>query len=303
MNQTIKPNFFIVGAPKCGTTALSAYLKEHKNIVISDPKEPHFFATDMQKMRTTDNKEQYLKYFKDVTDQTFAIGDASVWYLYSKEAIKNIKQFNPDAKIIVMLRNPVEMVPSMHAQHLYRTDEDVKEFAEAWKLNESRELGNNIPKYCRAPQNLNYKKIALYAEQIERLYRYFPKEQVKIILFDDFKKDTKKIYEETLEFLNINKDGREHFPVINENTTSKNYWIKALIVNQPKFIIFIKNIIKKILGKEKLNIASFLNNLNTIKEKRKPLEDTLKQEIIDNYKNDILKLSKILNRNLDNWIK
>jgi len=296
-----KPNFFIIGAPKCGTTALSEYLREHENIVISDPKEPHFFATDMPKMRTTDDEMTYLSYFKNITDETVSIGEASVWYLYSKEAIKNIFAYNKDAKIIAMLRNPVEMVPSMHSQHLYSADEDIKDFQDAWELNNEREKGNCIPKYARAPQNLYYAKIALYSEQLERVYEYFPQSQVKVILFDDFKNDTKKVYDDVLSFLNVPNDQRMEFPIINENTVSKSYFIKNLIVHQPKFIVFIKNYIKKILGKDQLNIASFFNGLNTNKTKRRPLEDNTKKEIHDTYRSDIDKLSILINRNLDKW--
>lgn len=298
-----KPNFFIVGAPKSGTTALSEYLREHMNIVISMPKEPHFFATDMEKMRTTNREETYLSYFKDVTEQTIAIGDASVWYLYSKNAIRNIFNYNPKAKIIVMLRNPLEMVPSMHAQHYFSTDENIKDFERAWGLNKDREKGKSIPKYCRAPQNIIYDKIALYSEQIDRLYKYFPEEQVKIILFNDFKVDTQKIYLDVLDFLKVINDDKLDFPIINENTVSKNYWLKALVVNQPKTILLIKNLIKRMLGKEELNIAPFINKLNTKKVKRKPVNEKIKREMINNYSEDIQRLSNIINRDLNNWTK
>ncbi|MDN3641075.1 sulfotransferase [Lutimonas halocynthiae] len=302
MNK-IKPNFFIIGAPKSGTTALSEYLREHDNVVISDPKETHFFTSDMLKMRTTDNEQTYLNYFKNISDKTIAIGDASVWYLYSKEAIRNVFKFNSMAKIIVMLRNPLEMVPSMHAQHLISTDEDINDFETAWGLNRNRENGKSIPKYCRAPQNIVYSKIALYSEQLDRLYQYFPKEQVKIILFEDFKEDTRKVYNEVLDFLGVLHEERDDFPVINQNTASKSYWLKTLVVNQPKGLILLKNMIKFILKKDQLNIASAINELNTKKVKRKPLNEKLKQEMINNYIGDIKRLSIIINRDLNNWTK
>ena len=302
MPKLRKPNFFIIGAPKCGTTALSEYLKNHPSIVMSEPKEPHYFATDMPKMRYTDNEKLYLEYFKGVSDRTKIIGDASVWYLYSTEAIVNIHKYNPEAKIIVMLRSPIEMVPSMHAQHIYSTDEDISLFEDAWNLNGDREKGENIPKHCRSPKNIFYNEIAKYTEQIERVYKYFPKTQVKIILFDDFKKDAGKVYRESLQFLELEDDGKTDFPIINENTALKNYRLKSFIVNQPEIVIRIKNFIKKVFNVKHLGVVGYVNKLNTNKVKRVPLSEKSKDQLIIEYKDDIKKLSKLIKKDLDGWL-
>ena len=112
------PNFFIVGAPKCGTTALCEYLKYHPNVFMSTPKEPHYFAEDFERYRHVKTEDKYLALFGDCNDRHLMIGEASVFYLRSTRAVSLIRDFNPDAKIIVMLRNPVDMVYSLSLIHI-----------------------------------------------------------------------------------------------------------------------------------------------------------------------------------------
>ena len=120
-----KPNFFIVGAPRCGTTALSEYLRGHPNVFFSQPKEIGFFATDFPGSRVITRFEDYMALFNDVQPDHLRVGEGSVWYMYSREAARNIHEYNPKAKLIVMLRNPVDLVHSLHSQLLLSIDEIV----------------------------------------------------------------------------------------------------------------------------------------------------------------------------------
>lgn len=296
-----KPNFFMVGAPKCGTTALSEYLREHPNIFMSTPKEPHYFATDMEGYRFVKTENDYLGLFGNVTKEHKAIGEASVYYLYSKDAIKNIFAYNKEAKIIIMLRNPVEMVYSLHSQLVESANEDVRDFMTAWELVEKRKSGDMLPENSKDHKVLFYDEIGKYNEQLENVYKYFNSEQVKIILFDDFKVNTKKIYEEILEFLNVPQDNRGKFPIINENAEPRNFWLNSLIKKQPKLLEITINKLKLILGIKQSGIGKMIISMNTKKAKRKILSDTLKQEVYKNYEPDIFKLSKLLNIDLINW--
>ena len=122
-----KPNFFIVGLPKSGTTALHDFLNQHPQIFMSKVKEPHFFCTDFH--RESDafhdsqlffhfrDEETYLKLFSDLTTEK-VIGESSTGYLYSKEAAKQIHDFNPEAKILIVLREPTSFLYSVHSQVL-----------------------------------------------------------------------------------------------------------------------------------------------------------------------------------------
>jgi hypothetical protein len=188
-----KPNFFIVGAPKCGTTSLSFYLREHPNVFFSKPKEPHHFSTDLSKRKgDVINRERYLNLFRGANSYK-AVGEGSVWYLYSKVAVSKIIQFNPRAKFIVMIRNPVDMFRSLHSYLLTTLDEDIRDPCKAWELQKERSVGRFLPPYCRGSEYLQYGDICKLGEQIRRLFEIVPNNKnIKIIKFIDFKKNTKK---------------------------------------------------------------------------------------------------------------
>ena len=217
----MKPNFFIIGAPKCGTTALCQYLDEHPKIFISTPKEPHYFATDFPKMMHVNKADDYFELFESADKECVAIGEGSVWNFYSEVAVKNIINFDKDAKIIVMLRNPVDLVYSMHSQHLVTLDENEDDFINAWALQSERKKGNKLPPKCREPKLLQYGVFGKLGDQLERLYSTVPKEQVHVIVFDEFTLDTRGCYENVLKFLGVASDNRSEFPRINENKAHK----------------------------------------------------------------------------------
>ena len=108
-----KPTFFIIGAPKCGTTSLHTYLNSHSQITMSHPKEPHYFSTDIENGGIR-NKEKYEDCFSHSDGNAVAVGESSTLYLYSKVAVQNICKYNKDAKFITMIRNPIEIARSFH---------------------------------------------------------------------------------------------------------------------------------------------------------------------------------------------
>ena len=109
----LKPNFFIIGAPKCGTTSLHNYLKSHSQITMSNPKEPHYFSEDINNGGIR-NKEKYADCFSHGKRNAIAIGESSTLYLYSRVAVQNIYNYNKDVKFITMIRNPIEIARSFH---------------------------------------------------------------------------------------------------------------------------------------------------------------------------------------------
>src|SRR5262245_27125154 len=125
-----QPDVFIVGAPRCGTTAMWQYLGDHPDVYMSPRKEPWFFCRDLRFSdpipRTLD---AYLANFAEAREQA-RVGEASAWYLYSREAATAIKAFSPAARIIVMLRDPVAVMHSLHDLHVYAGTEDIADFAE-----------------------------------------------------------------------------------------------------------------------------------------------------------------------------
>jgi len=209
------PDFFLAGAPKSGTTALSEYLREHPGVFFSNPKELNYFCEDFAEHRFIRTRADYEKQFMAAAPEQ-RVGEGSVVYLYSRVALANIRAFNPDAQIIIMLRNPLDMIPALHQQFLAALYEDEPSFERAWSLQEERAQGRHIPRLCREPELLAYRRIGLLGEQVERLWRVFPREQTLLILFDDFIADTAATYRQVLDFLGLEDDGRNEFPVVNE---------------------------------------------------------------------------------------
>lgn len=299
MNNT--PNFFIVGGPKCGTTAMVEYLRTHPDVFISEPKEPNYLADDMPGMKYVDTEEEYLNLFKKAGSNK-VIGDASIFYMFSKEAIKNIYKLNPNAKLLVMLRNPIEMSHSFHQQILFTLDENEKNFEKALNLEENRKKGESIPKDCRASKLLYYSEIAKYGEQLENIYEYFSRENVKVILFDDFKKSNRNSYVEVLNFLEIKDDGRNEFPRVNDSKKAKSNFINKIVNRPPKFAQSIAKLTRKILNKPRLGILGSLDHMNREKLEKKEITIKEKQLLLASYKEDIKKTEKILNQDLSSWL-
>ena len=297
-----KPNFFIVGAPKSGTTALSEYLRAHPRVYMCTPKEPHYFATDIPNYRRVKTEEEYFGLFTAATHEHIAIGEASVFYLYSETAIQNIKKLASNSKIIVLLRNPIDLTYSIHSQLVLSRDENELDFQSAWGLNEARKEGLKIPKYCRDRKVLYYDEIAKLGNQIEKLLNIFPREQVKIIYFQEFIKNTRLIYQEVLDFLGVPDDGRIEFQKINENKKQAIGWLANFTERPPKIIHRYAMEFKKAIGLKQLNILPLLRKLNVTGVQRKPLPIDFRRKLVKHYQDDIVKLSHLTNMNLDYWM-
>lgn len=299
------PNFFIIGAPKTGTTALATYLSEHPRIYMSPVKEPHFFATDIPRPSWIHDRERYLGLFRNVTGEHLAVGEASVWYMFSNAAVKNIYEFNPDAKIIAMLRNPVELVPSLHSQLLFSMCEDEASLLSAWRLQGERADGRGLPKAVkngRIPARcLQYAQVAKLGEQLERVLAVFPEKQVHVILHDDFKADPAKVYLETLAFLGVPPDGRLDFPPVNENKVLRYQWLGNPI-NNGSWLGGVILGLKRWLGLPSMGLIGRMAKLNARQAKRVPLDSGLRDELAYEFRDDVRRMGELLGRDLSFWL-
>ena len=141
-----KPNFFIVGMPKCGTTSLNHYLRHHPQIIMAEFKEPHYFGKDLTRLTNLylQDEESYLKLFVSKKKASI-IGEVSPYYLFSYSAPQEIIKFNPSSKIIILLRNPTDLVYSLYLQYLYSGNENELNFSKSLELEENRKKGENLP--------------------------------------------------------------------------------------------------------------------------------------------------------------
>jgi hypothetical protein len=297
-----KPNFFIVGAPKCGTTALYEYLRHHPNIFMSQLKEPHFFAKDLGSYPAVKTLEDYTKLFADRGEEHLRVGEASVYYLRSSVAISNIREFNPDARIIAMFRNPVEMVYSLHSQLLYVSEETVSDFETAWRLQDRRRQGLDLPPASRGAFLVQYQEVGRFGTQTQRLLSAFPREQVKLILYDDFAASPKDVYDEVIRFLGIPHDNRTDFPPINENKRARMDWLRNFYRKPPPALRDAVRGLKRAVGAEGITaVQQKIVDFNTVKARRAPLTPELRAELVEAFRDEVALLSRQLNRDLSHW--
>lgn len=296
------PDFFIVGAPKCGTTALFEYLRHHPQVFIPELKEPHFFCTDFPDYRRIQNMDAYCSLFAEAEDKHRAIGEASVFYLYSKDAVPALFELNRQSKIIVMLRNPVDMVYSYHSQLLYSMRENVKDFGAAWALQGQRSSGASLPPHCLAPEHLQYSQVASLGSQMKRLYLHVPKRQVKAIVFDDFLSSPLTVYREVLEFLGLPWDGRTEFQAVNQNKAPRLAWLNSLLMHPPFPLDVAKHTVRRAFGLDvhrrfSRTIYHFLSQ----KQARPPMSSSLRSQLCDHFRGEVEVLQEILGRDLSHW--
>lgn len=298
----MKPNFFIVGAVKAGTTALSEYLREHPKVFISDPKEIHFFADDLPRYRYVEELRDYLDIFSKASSEHLAIGEASVYHLYSSVAVENIRKFNPDAKIIVMLRNPVELAHSQHSEMLFNCNEDVEDFVKAWHLQDIRKQGLMIPRGCRDAKVLFYRDIALLGEQVERLLRIFPRRQVHFVWQEKLRADPRQAYLGVLNFLGVPDDERKNFERINANKVVLYPWLARLSQTPPLWIVKSVRWMRLRLGIGTGWIVQPVRRWNSVTAERPALPESFVRELQEEFSGDIKKLALLTGRNLEHWM-
>ncbi len=303
MGDVTVPNFFIVGAPKSGTTALSVFLSEHPQIFFSDPKEPEYFAKDLKKPQNWlcgNDFDEYQKLFESANEKHLVVGEGSVMYMFSKTAIREIYNFNPEAKLIIIVRNPLDLAYSFHEHLRFDFEEDQGDFAKAWALQEKRKKGLNLPKNIRNPSYLQYGEVAMLGNQVEKVFNIFPSNQIKIIVYDDFIKSNRKEYLKVLKFLGVQDDNRKEFNRYNERLNHK--W-RGLSVFRRKLPKGMQNFIR-VLNENltKLPYGERIGFTNRTKINRKPLPQSLKREMSDFFRDDVKKLSKIINRDLNYWL-
>lgn len=211
------PNLFLVGAPKCGTTALYMYLSSHPE-VFAGPKEPHYFGRDLS-FSGRMLFEEYQRCFQRAESQRYRL-DASVLYLFSRSAADEIFTFAPDAKVIIMLRNPADMIVSMHQHLVFKYWEDITDLAEALQAEPDRLAGQRIPPGCDNADYLLYGALATFHDQVERYLNIFPPDNVLVLIYEEFFSDPNRFYHQTLDFLSLTDDGRHRFPIVNPGTKS-----------------------------------------------------------------------------------
>jgi hypothetical protein len=284
----MKTNLFIVGAAKCATTSFHDYLGQHPDVCMSSIKEPNYFSHEEIKKdnlyylgaNLIDNLEDYNSLFE--TNSSYKIfGESSVSYISYPKTAEKIKNYNPDAKIIIFLRNPVERTFSH-----YLMDYTAGYF--------NAKLEDIIENYDTT--NAVYKQIiglSFYSNQLQNYFEYFDKNQIKVIIYEDFITDIKKFMHEIEAFVGIEQYENYSFPKENSYRGSQNK-----ILNVFYRSVKLKQKLKKVIPK---NITRNLKN-SMLKAEKPTIKLEDKQKLESKLYNDVRNIEKLLNINLsEKW--
>ena len=299
-----KPDFFIVGAPKCGTTAMAQYIAAHPDVYMAR-KEMHVFGRDLRfgSQFYRRNHADYLKEFSDWNGQKRG-GEASVWYLYSREAAAEIKAFNPDARIIIMLRDPMEMVHSLYLQFCYDGNEHLKTFEEALEAEPARRSHRQIGRRAYFRDGLRYRDVGAYAEQVQRYFEVFGRDRVHVILYDDFAASPSRACRAALEFLEVDaKTLPNEFKVVNPAKTIKHPALHA-ILHEPwvrKAALAVRPAVPRRVFSWLHRIDERLRLRSTAVAQRPLVAPEVRQQLKREFAPEVARLSELLNRDLTHW--
>jgi len=311
---------FIVGAPRCGTTTLAGFLQQHPEVCFSAVKEPHFFSRDEldglseeQLERLVD--EEYLERFFGQCSGTEKLrAEGSVTYLYTPERMALILNLWPDAKFVISLRDPLAMLPSLHQRLLVTGDENITDFGKAWAKIEDRAGGKSIPRSAIDARFLRYDEAGALGRHVERFLAAVGRKRCHILLFDDLASDPEGTYRKLCNFLGLDPWPGTKFGARRINKTFRIGWLQRLLKRPPKAV-------RTVLAGEKFRqreknldageghaitavfaVRKRLLNWNKVPAKRQPLDPGLRQQIIDRMRDDVILLSRVIDRDLSHWL-
>jgi len=234
--QASKPDFFIVGAPKAATSALWAHLRAHPQIFMPELKEPQFFGFDQEHLgHARRTLQEYLGLFGPAGGAE-RVGEASTNYLHSRTAAAEIAAFQPNASIVVMLRDPVAIMHAYHETQVAWGFEPIHDFAEALEAEQDRRRGRRLPPRSGIRENLYYRQVADLPRHVRRYFDTFGRERVHVVLFDDWCADAAAVYRQVLSFLGVDPGFRPELEPVNENRRVRSRRFHAFVLEPPPAI-------------------------------------------------------------------
>ena len=295
------PNFFIIGSAKAGTSSLYHYLKQHPQIYMSPVKEPRFFAfegeepvfcgpsTNHDRKFAVNTLEEYRQLFEGVTDE-IAIGEASPVYMHIPKAAQRIKQYVPEAKIIAILRHPAERAFSAFS-HLVREGYETLSFEEALQQERERIERQWIPLFY-------YEELGFYHRQLQHYFELFEREQIRIYLYEELAANSSQVVGDIYEFLGVDSNFEPNLSQRkNVSGIPKSRFLYDLFTKDNA----IKSVFKPLLSNQIRR--KFYNIVTTKTLKPKPkLATATKSNLIQIYREDILRLQDLIDRDLSPWL-
>lgn len=273
------------------------YLRRHPDVFMPYFKEPVFFGADLNKRSRTFDENEYLALFAASRGER-CLGEATVWYLYSQSAPAEIKAFSPDAKIIIMLRNPVDMIHSLHSLMLLTGNEEITNFEEALEAEQDRRRGLRIPRGARRLEGLQYRACGRYASHVRRYLETFGAQAVKVAIHDDLRAEPRRVYLDVLRFLGADPEFEPDFAVVNRNRAVRFRAVQRLTASQP-FIRATSILPGPVLHR----LRKGLKRVNMRAETRPALGSDLRSRLTREFIPDIEELATLLGRDLSSWTR
>ena len=302
-----KPDLFIVGAPKSGTTSMYEYLSGHPDIYMSPNKEPMYFCPDIVNpqhapLHFPEDESRYLDLYGGARSEKRR-GEATTRYLVSRQAPALIREFESGAFIVVMLRNPVDMVYALHGERVLQGHEVITDFTAAMAADRERQsdpLGDGEP---RTP---SYRETARYGDQLEHWLSVFGRDRLHVTVFDDFSRDTAAELAQLLEFLDVDA-GYQPPSLTARNAAYQQRAVVRRVVDSRPGEWVTHGLLPRLIGpnaRASLALRFRQSRLNRRPASRSPLPAGLRESLQEELRPDVAKLSDILERDLVSlWFK
>jgi hypothetical protein len=305
------PNFFIIGGQKAGTTSLYHYLNQHPQVYMSPVKEPFFFNNEIdsngeivhrrfggparRRPLRCSNIEEYSALFRGASDEV-AIGEASTLYLYAPGTAERIQKYVPGARVIALLRNPADRAYSSFLHAVRIGVEPLTDFARALREEDARVRDNWRYVY-------HYRNMGFYHEQLKRYYEVLGRERVGVWLYEDLRDDSDSVVRSVFDFLGVDDSfvpntSSKHNPAGVPKGGVSRAMVRAMDTMASHFLenFTASSRIYPFASKVRRRIQS------RILAKPPPLDSRIRSELIEVYRNDVLKLQDLIERDLSGWL-
>jgi hypothetical protein len=301
------PDFFIVGQPKSGTTALYEMLGRHPQIFMPAGKEPWFFAEELHDRApprpegTAQTLEQYAALFARAAPEQ-RVGEATALYLWSRTAAARIGEVRPDARIIAILREPASLLRSLHLQFVQTYVEVENDFARALALESERRAGRSLPRHGYWPQALLYSDHVRYVEQLRRYQEVFGREQMLVLIYDDFRRDNEATVARVLRFLEVDDTVPilpvEANPTVRARSQRLNTLVHAVSVGRGPLSLAVKASLKAVVPQGLRRRALSATKRHLVFSQPQPPDERVMAELRHRFRGEVEALSEYLDRDL-----
>lgn len=318
------PNFtFIVGAPRCGTTTLANFLRDHPRVCYPAVKEPHFFlqhdvtALHGEALHQCVEREFLDRFYADCPSRGDIGVDGSVSYLYAPERLLPALELWPEARFIIAVRDPLTMLPSLHARLKYTGDENIVHFEDAWAAIPDRAAGRRIPRSCLEPRWLRYDEAGKFGTYVERFFELLGRERCMVSVFDDLVADPREQYRAMCAFLGIEPFAGTDFSPRRESRGVRLGWLQRLLKRPPdvartylagqKFRQRERSLDKdqedSRLTERIFSIRKQLIRWNRVPLEKRPIPVPVQNEIAARLRPEIDHLGALIGRDLSGWLQ